>query len=60
MPDEFDIYAYAETHDEDYLDEETGCIFKVQEYNRCRRNGWPTKGIEIHDFRGNSVGFASK
>lgn len=51
-----DIFKYAETNDADYMDMNTGYIYKVQDYNRDKRLGVNTNVIEVCDFEGNYIG----
>lgn len=53
-----DIYEYAETTNADYYDFSTGYIYKVQDYNKAKKLGLPTPGIEVVDIFGNHVGYA--
>ncbi len=57
----FDIYEYAKTYDADYLDNHTGFIYLVQEYNRAIKFGLPTSGIRVLDSSTNTIiGIAKK
>lgn len=57
-----DIYQYAKDIDygADYYDSYTGMIYKIQDYGKCLKNGLPTRGIEVIDADGKSVGYAIK
>lgn len=44
---DFDIFEYAETHKEDYYDEEDQKLYHVKEFRRLRRMGIPVHGIKI-------------
>lgn len=39
------IFKQAEEIDADYMDYQTGIVYHIQEYNRCKRMGIPTPGI---------------
>lgn len=51
-----DIFEQAKKFDADYLDMHTGYIYKIQAYNRAKRLGLPTPGIEVYDSDGNFIG----
>jgi hypothetical protein len=51
-----DIFKQAEEANADYLDTQAGLIFKIQDYNRAKKLGLPTAGIEVCDLEGNYVG----
>lgn len=55
-----DIYKQAEEMNADVMDYERGYIYKVQNYNQCKKMGLPTPGIEVVDFEGNHIGYAQK
>ena len=56
-----DIFEYAKHHDADYYDNNTGLIYKVQDYNRCIKEGRPTPGIVVIDsFTGEFVWYVKK
>lgn len=58
---EFDIYEYAKEYDADYLDNHTGYIYLVQEYNRAIKLGLPAIGIRVLDSTTNTIiGIAKK
>lgn len=53
-----DIYKKAKEMDADYMDMNTGYIYKIQDYNRAKRMGLPTPGIAVYDSDGNFIGIA--
>ena len=55
-----DIYEMAKTMSADYMDMNTGYIYKIQEYNQAMKFGLPTPGIRVTDSDGNTIGYARK
>lgn len=55
-----DIYERAKEIDADYMDWSTGNIYGIQEYNRAKRLGLPTKGISVYDCDWNFIGIAKE
>lgn len=55
-----DIFEYAKEFNADYYDPHTGYIYKVQDYNKRKKLGVPTNGIEVTDLVGNTVGYVSE
>ena len=56
------IFDYAKDFNADYYDPNKCVIYKVQNYNKCKRLGIPNNvpGIEIVDLDGNSIGYISE
>ena len=54
------IYDYAKEFNADYYDPHTGYIYKIQNYNNCKKLGIPTEGIEVVDIKGNHIGYAKQ
>jgi hypothetical protein len=54
------IYDYAKKNDADYMDMNTGYIYRVQDYNRAIKFGLPTDGIYVTDSDGNLIGIAKE
>lgn len=52
------IYEQAEMMDADYYDFHTGNTYMIQEYNRAKKLGLPTKGIRVVGPDGNTIGYA--
>lgn len=55
-----DIFEYAKEFNADYYDPNTGNIFKVQNYNNCKKLGIPTDGIEVVNLEGKTIGYVSE
>ena len=58
-----DIYQYAKDIDymADYMDPNTGYIYRIQNYGRAKKLGLPTYGIEVVDsMTGESLGYAQE
>jgi hypothetical protein len=55
-----DIYKQAKEMDADYMDVNTGYIYKIQDYNKAKKLGLPTAGIEVYDSEGNFIGIAKE
>ena len=55
-----DIFEYAKNYNADYYDPNSCLIYKVQNYNKCKRLGIPTDGIEVVDLDGNTVGYVQE
>jgi hypothetical protein len=51
-----DIFKYAKEFNADYYDPHTGNIYKVQNYNKCKKLGIPTEGIEVTNLEGVHIG----
>ena len=59
--DTMDIYERAEKLDADYLDMNTGLIYKIQEYNKIKRLFGIDGQIKVVDSTtGELVGYAKK
>lgn len=53
-----DIFEYAKQFDADYYDMHTGYIYRVENYNRAKKMGLPTLGIEVVDTAtGQTIGY---
>ncbi len=52
-----DIFDYAKEFNADYYDPNTGNIYKVQNYNKCKKLGLPTNGVEVTDIEGKTIGY---
>lgn len=54
-----DIFKYAEEYNADYYD--NGKIFKVQDYNRQKRDGEDPESIEVIDaITKETIGYVKK
>ena len=51
-----DIFQYAKENNADYLDMNTFIIYHVQEYNKSKEFGLPTKGIR-YSRDGKTIGY---
>jgi hypothetical protein len=53
-----DIFEQAKKMDADYLDNTSGYIYRIQNYNHCKRLGLPTLGIQVIDSaNGEEIGW---
>lgn len=57
-----DIFKYAEDIDysADYMDMNTGLIYKIKNYGLALKRGLPVYGIEVIDPDGASLGYVYK
>ena len=55
-----DIFTYAKEFNADYYDPYTGYIYKVQDYNKKKKLGISTEGIEVTDSQGTLIGVVSE
>jgi len=55
-----DIFEYAKEFNADYYDPNNGVIYKVQDYNKCKKLGILTNGIEVVDLDGNPIGYVKE
>jgi hypothetical protein len=51
-----DIFEQANQMDADYLDQNTGYIYQIQDYNKAKKLGLPTEGIHVYDTTGKYIG----
>lgn len=55
------IFEYAKEFDADYYDPATGYIYKIADYNRARRLGFPITKIAVEDSAtGKIIGYVSQ
>lgn len=52
-----DIFEYAKNYNADYYEPNTGKVFLVQNYNKCKKLGISTNGIEVANLDGEIVGY---
>ena len=55
-----DIYKQAEEIDADYMDPNTGYIYKIQEYNRMKKYFGIDGKIRVTNLEGKTIGYAYK
>ena len=58
-----DIYKYAKdiNYAGDYLDTDSWCIFKIQEYGEIiKKDPNTTERIRVTDISGNTIGYANR
>lgn len=55
-----DIYKQAENMDADYMDPNTGYIYRIQNYNRMKKLFGIDGKIEVVDSTGRTIGYARK
>ena len=54
------IFEQAKEFDADYLDANTGYIYRIQDYNRAKKLGLPAIGISVYDLDGNFIGIVKE
>ena len=56
-----DIYKYAESinYAADYIDMSTGYVYKIQDYGRSLKFGFPSSGIAVYNDS-TLIGYARK
>ena len=54
------IFEQAKEFDADYLDANTGYIYRIQDYNRAKKLGLPVIGISVYDLDGNFIGIVKE
>ena len=54
------IFDYAKEFNADYYDPYRGVIYKVQDYNKKKRQGLDAHEIEVVDLEGNTVGYVEE
>lgn len=54
-----DIFKFAKEFNMDYYDTKKCIVYKVKNYNKCKRLGIPNNvpGIEMVDLDGNHIGY---